>query len=186
MKKPAARNDVADRRRAWHHRGQSRPAFAAVPRAGQESVWDYPRPPAIVGDERLVEVRLGGELIARSTRALRVLETASPPTFYLPPADVAMARLETAPGETLCEWKGRARYFDVHAAGRIAAGAAWCYPEPFSGFAAIAGHIGFYPGRVDCRVDGEAVRPQRGGFYGGWVTDEIVGPFKGEPGTGGW
>jgi uncharacterized protein (DUF427 family) len=186
MKRPVAVNDIADRRQAWRHRGQSRPAFAVAPRAGQESVWDYPRPPAIVGDERLVEVRLGGELIARSARALRVLETASPPTFYLPPEDVAMARLEPAAGNSFCEWKGQARYFDVRAAGRIAARAAWCYPEPFSEFAAIAGYISFYPGRVDCWVGGEQVQPQTGGFYGGWVTDEIVGPFKGEPGTGGW
>ena len=186
MKGDEHTGDLEAHRRAWRHRGQDRPPFAVEPQAGQESVWDYPRPPAIVADTRLVEVRLDGALIARSVRALRVLETASPPTFYLPPDDVALAHLQAVGGETFCEWKGRAHYFDVHAEGRSAARAAWCYPEPLAAFAALAGYLSFYPGRVSCRVGGEEVRAQTGGYYGGWVTDEIVGPFKGEAGTAGW
>lgn len=124
--------------------------------------------------------------LAASRRAIRVLETASPPTFYLPRADVRMELLERVPGESVCEWKGRAEYYGVAARGRPTRPAAWSYPDPFPEFESIAGHIAFYPALVDCRVNGERVRPQPGGFYGGWVTSELVGPFKGEPGTSAW
>jgi uncharacterized protein (DUF427 family) len=182
---PAEQARRAALRAAWRHRGQARPGFAVAPRAGQESVWDYPRPPAIVADDRLVEVRAGPTLVASSRQALRVLETASPPTFYLPRDHVAMHLLRRAAGHSHCEWKGRASYFDLVGEHPVAA-AAWSYERPFGEFAAIAGHLSFYPARLACYVDGERVRAQAGGFYGGWITDEIVGPFKGEAGTGAW
>jgi uncharacterized protein (DUF427 family) len=170
----------------WAHRGQRRPAFAIDPGPGQESVWDYPRPPRLVADPRRVEVRIGEALLARSSHAIRVLETASPPTFYLPRADVRMELLRRATGHSYCEWKGQAIYFDAIDDRRVIERAAWSYENPTAPFSAIAGYLSFYPGRVTCTVDGERVRPQRGAFYGGWVTDEIVGPYKGEAGTGGW
>ena len=154
---------------------------------GEESVWSYPRPPRLVADARLVEVRFGGELVAATRRAVRHLETASPPTFYLPPDDVRRECLEAAPGSSYCEWKGAAAYWDVVAGGRRAERAAWSYPRPAAGYAELAGWFAFYPGRVDgCFVDGERVRPQAGPFYGGWVTREIRGPHKGAPGTEWW
>lgn len=169
----------------WKYTGNEHPPFAETPRAGQESVWDYPRPPRLVADERTVEVRAGTTLLARSARSLRVLETASPPTFYVPPEDVATALLVRVDASSWCEWKGRAVY-DALAKAPEKGPVAWRYPEPHGDYAALAGYVGFFPGRVRCTVDGERVRPQPGGFYGGWITDEIVGPFKGEPGTEDW
>ena len=170
----------------WKYDGSERPPFADGPAAGQESVWDYPRPPAIRADSRRVRVLLGRHVIADTREALRVLETASAPTFYLPLADVDAAALVPARGVSLCEWKGAASYFDVSCAELHVARAAWSYLEPKPAFAAIAGHLAFYPALLDCFVDGERVRPQPGGYYGGWLTSEIVGPVKGEPGSGGW
>ncbi|MGH1506268.1 MAG: DUF427 domain-containing protein [Acidimicrobiales bacterium] len=172
-------------RRTWTNTGDARPPFADPVGDGQESVWDYPRPPAIVEDQRVVEVADPATgVIARTTQAVRILETASPPTFYLPWADVDRSRLVVAPGTSFCEWKGSARYFALRSAPGEVIG--WDYPEPTSTYAALADRVSFYPGRVACTVDGERVRPQAGGFYGGWVTDEVVGPFKGDPGTSGW
>lgn len=180
-------NDDLDRARsAWRNRGQARPPFAHTPAKGQESVWDYPRPPALVDDQREVVVMSGETEVARSYRAVRVLETASPPTFYLPPEDVNQDFLVAASGQSFCEWKGSASYFDVRTPEQTVAAAAWSYLEPFAEFAALAGWYAFYPARVACFVAGERVRAQAGGFYGGWITREIIGPFKGEPGTGGW
>ena len=156
------------------------------PGPGQESVWDYPRPPRIEAERREVIVRLGETEIARTRRALRVLETASPPTVYIPMADVRTEYLEPAAGGSRCEWKGSARYWTVRAGGVALEAVGWSYEAPLPAFAAIGGAISFYPARLQCFVDGVPVRPQPGGFYGGWVTPEIVGPFKGEPGTGGW
>ncbi len=173
-------------RGGWRHTGAERPAFAEEPGPGQESVWDYPRPPRLVPDARRVRVRAGDLLIADTTRALRVCETASPPTFYLPPEDVAMQHLEPAPGASRCEWKGEARYWSVvTAAGRLET-CGWSYPDPFPEFDWLRGYFSFYPARLACSVDGHAVLPQPGRFYGGWVTPELVGPFKGEPGSEGW
>ena len=123
-------------------------------------------------------------LLARSRQCVRVLETASPPTWYLPTADIETGLLTKAAGNSFCEWKGRAQYWALASAPLNVV--AWSYPAPSPAFAALAGWLCFYPGRVRCTVDGEQVRPQAGGFYGGWITDDIVGPFKGEPGTGGW
>ena len=178
--------DLESLRAGWAHRGGERPDFAQVPQEGQESVWDYPRPPALVGDEREVVVSLGGVEIARSRRALRVLETASPPTFYLPPDDVSREFFHRASGSSFCEWKGSATYWDVDVGRAQEERLAWSYDEPLAAANRLRGYFSFYPARADCRVDGENVRAQSGGFYGGWITDEIVGPFKGEPGTEGW
>jgi uncharacterized protein (DUF427 family) len=152
----------------------------------RESVWDYPRPPRVEAVDRAVRVELGGAPVAASARALRVCETAGPPVVYLPRADVSPAALQASPGSTFCEWKGSATYFDVHAGGRRAERAAWTYEDPSPAFAELCGHIAFYPGRVECYLDDERVLPQPGQFYGGWITAEITGPFKGEPGSEGW
>lgn len=154
----------------------------------KESVWDYPRPPRIEPLDRRVRIEHGGEVIAESDRALRVLETASPPTVYVPAADVRTEFLTEVPSKhTFCEWKGQASYYDLAVADDRSEAAAWFYPEPRGDFAALRDHIAFYAGRVDAAyLGGERVRPQGGTFYGGWVTDEIEGPFKGEPGSEGW
>ena len=126
--------------------------------------------------------------IGRSANAVRILETAGPPTFYLPPEDVRLDLLVSAFGESLCEWKGVASYWSVRAsaAGSEGANVAWSYRDPLSGFERINDYVAFYPARVACWVADERVRPQPGGFYGGWVTDELTGPFKGEPGSADW
>ena len=130
---------------------------------------------------------LGGETVVDTTRALRVLETSHPPTFYLPRQDVAEGALSPAAGASFCEWKGQAAYLDVRGGGVVAPRAAWFYPAPSAACAVLAGHIAVYPARMDaCLVGDERVRSQEGDFYGGWITDEIVGPFKGAPGTSGW
>ncbi len=168
----------------WKNTGNTRPDNAIEPGPGQESVWDYPRPPALRRDNRLVEVKDGDSVIARTTAALRILETASPPTFYIPVADVDMDQLIEVAGNSVCEWKGQAVYRALVRQPELPV--AWGYPRPRARFDTIKDCIAFYPGRVDCYVDGERVQPQAGGFYGGWITSEVVGPFKGEPGTGHW
>lgn len=167
----------------WKFSGQQRPDFAIEPAQGQESVWDYPRPPVIVQCDRTVVVAAGPMTIARSTRAVRVLETASPPTIYLPPEDVDFACLADVPGSSFCEWKGMANYYALVTGGQAIA---WQYRAPLPAFTAITDYLCFYPGRVACTLGGERVKPQAGDFYGGWVTADIAGPFKGDPGTGNW
>lgn len=157
------------------------------PGPGQESVWDYPRPPRLEPSRRRVRVIVEDQVIADTTRALRVLETAGPPTYYIPPEDVRTDLLVPAEGHTICEWKGEAGYFHVQIGDRTARKSAWSYAEPKEAFAAIRDYVAFYPGRVDAAyLDDELVRPQPGRYYGGWVTDDIVGPFKGEPGSESW
>ncbi len=157
------------------------------PGPGQESVWDYPRPPRVEASSETVEVRLGGEVVARTTAALRVLETSHPPTYYLPRAAFAEGALRPAQGSSYCEWKGVAAYYDIVTPTRSATRAGWTYPEPSPGFESLVDHVAVMPGAVDaCTVDGEIVVPQDGGFYGGWITSRVVGPFKGPPGTRGW
>ena len=152
-----------------------------------ENVWDYPRPPALVPCDRRARVELGGVEIANSERALRVLETSHPPAIYIPEADIAPGVLRPVEHASFCEWKGRAAYFDVAAGGRHAARAAWHFPAPSAAYAALAGHVSFYPGRVDgAWLDDERVLAQPGDFYGGWITGDVTGPFKGGPGTRGW
>ncbi len=170
----------------WRFTGSERPSFAIEPHEDQESVWDYPRPPVCVEDQREVMVRCAGLVIARSTRCIRVLETASPPTFYLPPADVNLQILQRSAGNSYCEWKGAATYWSLVEGDRQIKNAGWSYAAPPQRFSSIKNYLSFYPAKLACTVDGQPVRPQAGGFYGGWVTDEIVGPYKGETGTGGW
>ena len=152
-----------------------------------ESVWDYPRPPRVEPLHRRVRIELGGEVIAASDRALRVLETAGAPTVYLPREDVRADALRPAKGTTECEWKGTASYFDAIVGQRVRPRAAWTYPNPKPDFESLRDHIAFYAGRVDgAYLDDERVEPQPGDFYGGWITAEIQGPIKGEPGSEGW
>jgi uncharacterized protein (DUF427 family) len=152
-----------------------------------ESVWDYPRPPRVEATSERVEIVLGGQVVASSTRAVRVLETSHPPTYYLPADDFAAGVLHAADGSSWCEWKGQAAYHDLVAGDVRAQRVGWSYPEPTAGYAVLRDMVAVYPGRVDrCTVDGELVRPQPGGFYGGWITDAVTGPFKGSPGTTGW
>ncbi|WP_329019174.1 DUF427 domain-containing protein [Streptomyces sp. NBC_01601] len=152
-----------------------------------ESVWDYPRPPAIRSDSRRVRVEWAGTKVADTRRALRVLEISHPPVFYLPPEDVRTDLLLPAQGSTWCEWKGRAVYWDLAIGPDVRMRAAWSYPDPTAGYERLTDHFAFYPTRVDrCTVDGEVVRAQEGDFYGGWVTAEIEGPLKGGPGTALW
>lgn len=153
---------------------------------GQESVWDYPRPPALVASTERVVIRLGEAVIADTTGSYRVLETSHPPTYYVPPDDVDHDLLRAAPGSSFCEWKGSASYFDVVVGDQVLHRAVWAYPAPTERFAPITGFISCYPAMLECTVDGERVTPQAGGFYGGWVTSRVAGPFKGTPGSEWW
>lgn len=153
-----------------------------------ERVWDYPRPPALVRCERRARVELGGELLADSALALRVLETSHPPTIYIPAQDVRFDLLrESGLRTTWCEFKGAARYLDAVIGGRQVAGVGWSYPSPSPGYEALRDHMAFYPERVDAAwLDDERVQAQASGFYGGWITADLIGPFKGPAGTLGW
>lgn len=163
------------------------PVNRLLARPGQESVWDYPRPPRVEPFAQRIRVAVDGLTIADSSSALRVLETASPPAYYLPRADVRSDLLRSSPHETVCEWKGRAVYHSLELPGRTIRNIAWSYPEPLPGYEAIRGHLAFYARLVDeAWVGDELAAPQPGRFYGGWITSNIVGPFKGEPGSEGW
>ena len=154
---------------------------------GQESVWDYPRPPSAEVNPRQVMVEAGGVVVADTTHAVRVCETSHPPVYYVPREDIADGVLERAAGGSWCEWKGSATYWDVVIDGQRWAGAGWSYEQPSPGYEHLRGAVAFYPDRVDrAWVDGEPVRPQPGGFYGGWITADVVGPFKGGPDSAGW
>lgn len=158
-----------------------------TPQQGQESVWDYPRPPRLEPVSKRIEIVFAGMTIVDAPDSFRVLETSHPPVYYIAPEFILPGVMRAAQGSSVCEWKGRAEYFDVVARERIATATAWRYPAPTQGFAAIAGYFAFYAGPMDrCSVGGEVVVPQPGGFYGGWITSEIVGPFKGQPGSMGW
>ncbi|KKB81135.1 hypothetical protein VW35_02965 [Devosia soli] len=158
-----------------------------LPKPGQESVWDYPRPPRLEYVGKRIEIVFAGLRIVDAPHCHRVLETSHPPVYYISPDFIAPGALEPATGSSVCEWKGRAAYFDVIAKSKRADKAAWTYPEPTSAFAAIANHVAFYAGPMDsCTIDGVVVTPQPGGFYGGWITPDIVGPFKGIEGSMGW
>ena len=152
-----------------------------------ESVWDYPRPPVVRRSHQSVEVRFAGAVLASTTASVQVLETSHPPTYYLPADSFLEGALRPVRGTTVCEFKGRAAYFDVVLGGHVARRAAWHYPDPSPGFEALTGHVAVMPAQMDrCLVDDEVVTPQEGGFYGGWITSGVVGPFKGGPGTSGW
>lgn len=167
----------------WTNRGDARPAFAIEPGPGQESVWDYPRPPAVRPDQRPIAVDGAGGPVVRAAASIRICETSHPPSFYVAPESIIDGALVVVPGSSHCEWKGLAEY--VALAG-TSEPVGWRYPKPYANFAEYAGWVSFYPDRVECRVDGQLARPQAGGFYGGWITDDVVGPFKGDPGTSGW
>jgi len=169
-------------RERWRYRGQERPAFAAPAGPDQESVWDFPRPPRIEPVVEPVRVYAGDQLVAQTLRARRVLETAGAPTYYVPPDDVNLQLLEREGESSLCEWKGVACVFTV--AGRQGAG--WCYERTFSEFVLIRAWLAFYPTLLDCYVGDEQVTAQPGGYYGGWVRDNLTGPIKGEAGSSAW
>ena len=177
---------IAAARSHWAWTGRERPPFAATPGSGQTSVWDFPRPPRVEPDTREVVVRWGNTEVARTRRSVRVLETAHPPSFNLPWDDVARDLLQPAVGASFCEWKGPARYWSLVDGDRRLEGVAWSYPHPMAGAEALADCVAFYPKELHCTVDGAVVLPQPGGFYGGWITQELVGPFKGAAGSTGW
>ena len=177
---------------------KNRPVQPIVPGPGQESVWNYPRPPALEQSGRRVVVRVesarigsgqvGFTVIGDSTAAWRVMETSHPPTWYLPRADLAEQYLRRSSARSsVCEWKGAATYWDVVVPGApVIQSVGWSYETPTPRFVPITGYLSFMPGQIDCSIDGELVLPQAGGFYGGWITGDVVGPFKGERGSWGW
>lgn len=157
------------------------------PKEGQESVWDYPRPPRVEPSPKEIRVEFNGEIIAQTKRAYRVLETSHPPVYYIPLEDVRREFLTLTKQRTVCEFKGAASYWTLKVGDRVSQNAAWSYATPQPSFEVIKDCLAFYPSRVDaCFVNGEKVKPQEGDFYGGWITADIVGPFKGGPGTWGW
>ncbi len=151
-------------------------------------MWDYPRPPALERTSKRIRVVFGGLVIADSSSCWRILETSHPPAYYIPPDDVRLELMEPVAGQTtVCEWKGSAVYWSIRVGDDVSPSAAWSYPSPRPTYAALTGHLSFYAGRVDeAWVDGERVTPQEGDFYGGWITSDVVGPFKGAAGTWGW
>lgn len=157
------------------------------PGSGQESVWDYPRPPRLELNNKRIQIVFNGVTIVDTKQAYRVLETSHPPVYYMPPEDIEMQYLVKENGRSFCEWKGQAGYYSLNVHGKEAKNVGWYYPQPMPAFAPIKDYVAFYAAPMDvCLVNGEAVTPQPGKFYGGWITKEIVGPFKGEPGTMGW
>lgn len=157
------------------------------PGPGQESVWDYPRPPRLEDVSKHIKIIFNGEIIADTHHAKRVLETSHPPGYYIPPEDIKMEYLSPTPRSSFCEWKGSAGYYTVTVKEKQAPNCAWFYASPTPEFEGITNYVAFYPEMMDiCYVDGEEVQPQPGGFYGGWITSDIVGPFKGIPGSWGW
>jgi uncharacterized protein (DUF427 family) len=150
-------------------------------------VWDYPRPPRLEPTLKQLRVVFNGQTVAETRRGLRVLETSQPPAYYFPPEDVRQELLTRSGYRTLCEWKGVAVYFTLQVQGKVSQNAAWSYPNPSAGFEPLRDYVAFYPSRADtCYVDGELVQAQEGDYYGGWITPDVVGPFKGGPETEGW
>ena len=157
------------------------------PAPGQESVWDYPRPPRLELSPKVITIVFAGEVLIETSHAYRVLETSHPPVYYVPFDDVKSEFLHGSSRTSFCEWKGVAHYYSLKSGAQFVIDAAWYYPQPTPQFAPIQNYLAFYPSRVDaCFVDGEQVQAQEGDFYGGWITKEIVGPFKGAPGTRNW
>lgn len=157
------------------------------PQPGQESVWDYPRPPRLEDCPKQIQVVFNEIIIVDTHQAKRVLETSHPPSYYIPPSDIRMEYLIETSKSSWCEWKGQAGYYTIRVGDKEAINAAWYYPSPTPEFVSLKNYVAFYPGRMDaCFVDGERVQPQPGDFYAGWITSDIVGPFKGGPGTWGW
>lgn len=162
------------------------PVAETVTALTRESVWDYPRPPRLEPVPLTIRIVFAGNAIAETRDAWRVLETSHPPVYYLPPSAFTCDML-SRPGRSFCEWKGAASYWSLRASGEIAEDCAWSYPMPTAGFAPIRDHLAVYPAAMDaCFVGDEQVVPQPGGFYGGWITGDLKGPFKGVPGSMGW
>ncbi len=158
-----------------------------IPKRGQESVWNYPRPPKLERVNQQIRVEFGGLVLSETTQGYRLLETASPPVYYFPPMDVRIVYLMLSSKQTVCKWRGVARYWSLRVGKRVALDAAWSYPHPGEGYEDICDYFAFYPGKVDaCHVGKQKVKAQPGDFYGGWITSKILGPFKGEPGTEFW
>ncbi len=158
-----------------------------LPGPGQESVWAYPRPAIAQPTTARIQIVHRGVTLADSRQAVRTLETSHPPSYYIPPADIATEHLRASARRSMCEWKGAARYFDVVLAGETFRDVVWSYPDPTPDFASLAGFLAFYAAPFDTvLVDGERVTPQPGGFYGGWITSGVAGPFKGGPGSTFW
>ncbi len=149
-------------------------------------MWDYPRPPRLEESSKTIRVLYNGQVVAESRSAYRVLETSHPPTWYIPVTDVQTKFISASTKASVCEWKGRATYWTVRVDGQRAENAAWSYESPEPSFACIRGFLAFFPSRFECYVDDELVRAQPGDFYGGWITDDITGPFKGIPGSSHW
>ncbi|SDE84412.1 Uncharacterized conserved protein, DUF427 family [Pricia antarctica] len=172
-------------REGWDHNGNERPPFAIEPKEGQRSVWDFPRPPIIERVSKPIVVSIQGMKIVDSIAALAVLETASPPTYYIPQCDIDMSVLMKLSGKTsMCEWKGPAVYWALKT--MDSRSIAWSYPNPFPEFILLKDYLAFYPQHLDCYFDGKIVKAQAGEFYAGWITPDLSGPFKGESGTGNW
>lgn len=173
--------EIIRAREKWRFRGDERPDFADPVGAGERSVWDFPRPPLIEPCGHMLEVRHGERVVAQTSRGISVLETASAPTYYFPPEDV-LVPLTGDGGSSVCEWKGLSESLSLEELEDVG----WRYIIMFPAFAEIHGWVSFYPSRVDCYIGEELVRPQPGGYYGGWVTSDLAGPIKGLPGTFGW
>jgi len=157
------------------------------PASGQESVWDYPRPPRLEHCTKSIQIIFNGTVIAETKHSFRVLEMSHPPVYYLPPGAIQQQYLQAMPGQSFCEWKGLANYYSVSVGEKVLHKVAWYYSQPTDAFAEIKDYVAFYAAPMDaCYIDGEEVIPQPGGFYGGWITQNIVGPFKGEPGSFDW
>jgi uncharacterized protein (DUF427 family) len=158
-----------------------------IPAPGQESVWDYPRPPRLEDSTKPIQIVFNEVVLADTQRAKRVLETSHPPVYYIPPEDIRMEYLRQTARSSFCEWKGMAGYYAIEVGNQVAENAAWFYADPTPAFLGIQNYVAFYPSRMQaCYVDGELVTSQPGDFYGGWITSDIIGPFKGAPGTWGW
>ncbi len=178
---------LEEEQRKWRTFPRRRPAHIVAPGPGQESVWDYPRPPRVERMKMRIRVEFGGVVLGESLGSYRVLETSSPPVVYLPPRDVRLEYLSPGEEKTLCEWKGFAKYWSVRVGARAVPRAAWSYPDPLSDYSIIKDYLAFYPARMDaCYVGDALVTAQPGDYYGGWITPEILGPFKGDPQTEEW
>jgi uncharacterized protein (DUF427 family) len=174
-------------REKWRNVKRERPEHIETPGPGQESVWDYPRPPKVEPVTEKIRVEFAGVVLAETENAYRVLETAGAPVYYVPPEDVKMEYLTPSEKNTFCEWKGPTHYWTVQVGERRVEDAAWSYPEPYEGFEVIKDYLAFYVQKMDaCYVGEQRATPQPGKYYGGWVTPNIVGPFKGEPGSENW
>lgn len=184
-KRKETANWLQQAREKWEYRGEKRPSFAETPKKNQRSVWDFPRPPIVEKVHQQLTVMRKDTMIAISGKALAVLETASPPTYYIPKHDIQMDLLVPIPEKTsLCEWKGSAQYWALKDQADIPI--AWSYPKLFEGYHQLKEHLAFYPQDLDCRVGGIRVVPQPGRFYAGWITPDLTGPFKGEKGSEHW